>query len=88
MPPVGSMAASGGYYTLVAGDTVYVNPSSIVGSIGVISASFGFAELMEKAGVERRLYTAGSRKSMLDPFSPEDPEGVKGEAQAPEPGGP
>jgi len=70
------VAASGGYWIACAGDKIYAKPSSIVGSIGVISASFGFVEAMEKLGVERRLYTAGERKSLLDPFRPEDPDDV------------
>jgi signal peptide peptidase SppA len=65
------VAASGGYMIAVAGDEIIADPSSIVGSIGVISASFGFTGLMEKIGVERRIHTAGSNKSVLDPFSPE-----------------
>lgn len=64
-------AASGGYMIAVAGDEIIADPSSIVGSIGVVSASFGFTELMEKIGVERRVHTAGQNKSVLDPFSPE-----------------
>jgi len=70
------VAASGGYWLACAADEIFVQPTSIVGSIGVITAGFGFTGLMEKAGVERRLYTAGERKSMLDPFRPEDPEDV------------
>jgi len=70
------VAASGGYWIACAGDEVYAKPSSIVGSIGVISAGFGFVEAMEKLGVERRLHTAGERKSLLDPFRPEDPDDV------------
>ena len=68
---VEDVAASGGYMIAVAGDDITADPSSIVGSIGVISASFGFPKLLEKIGVERRIYTAGSNKSVLDPFSPE-----------------
>lgn len=70
------VAASGGYMILVAGDEVYAHPASIVGSIGVISAGFGLNRAIEKLGVERRLHTAGARKGMLDPFSPEKPEDV------------
>ncbi|WP_340117543.1 S49 family peptidase [Pelagibius sp. 7325] len=70
------VAASGGYWLACAADEIFVQPTSIVGSIGVITAGFGFTGLMEKAGIERRLYTAGERKSMLDPFRPEDPEDV------------
>lgn len=63
-------AASGGYFIAVAGDEIIADPSSIVGSIGVIYAGFGFAEAIGKLGVERRLYTAGINKSTLDPFQP------------------
>jgi signal peptide peptidase SppA len=74
------VAASGGYMLALAGDEIFADPSSIVGSIGVISSSFGFTGLMERLGVERRLLTAGEHKSILDPFSPlkeEDVERVK-----------
>ncbi len=64
-------AASGGYMIALAGDEIIADPSSIVGSIGVVSASFGFPELLKKIGVERRVYTAGQNKSTLDPFQPE-----------------
>lgn len=70
------VAASGGYMLLLAGDEIYANENSIVGSIGVISGGFGFPELMKKIGVERRVYTAGERKVILDPFKPEDPRDV------------
>jgi serine protease SohB len=70
-------AASGGYMIACAADEIICDPSSIVGSIGVVGASFGFAGLMEKLGVERRLYTSGERKAMLDPFLPEKPEDVE-----------
>jgi signal peptide peptidase SppA len=63
-------AASGGYFIAVAGDEIIADPSSIVGSIGVIYSGFGFVEALEKLGVERRLYTAGINKSTLDPFLP------------------
>jgi signal peptide peptidase SppA len=69
-------AASGGYFIAVAGDEIIVDPSSIVGSIGVIVATFGFVEAIAKLGVERRLYTAGRNKSTLDPFLPEKAEDV------------
>ena len=59
-----------------AADEIVADPSSIVGSIGVIGASFGFSKLIEKIGVERRIYTAGANKAMLDPFLPENPEHV------------
>jgi len=68
---VEDVAASGGYMIACAGDEIYVDPSSIVGSIGVISGGFGFPELLKKIGVERRVYTAGKNKSTLDPFLPE-----------------
>lgn len=71
------VAASGGYWLACAADEIYVDPSSVVGSIGVISASFGFADLLEKHGVERRVHTAGEDKSMLDPFRPERAEDVE-----------
>lgn len=71
------VAASGGYMLSLAGDEIYADPSSIVGSIGVIAAGFGFPGLMEKIGVERRVYTAGTSKDTLDPFLPEKPEDVK-----------
>lgn len=67
---VDEMCASGGYYIAVAADRIYVNKASIVGSIGVLMDGFGFTGLMEKAGVERRLLTAGENKGFLDPFSP------------------
>ncbi|KKB10873.1 peptidase S49 [Devosia geojensis] len=69
-------AASGGYFIAVAGDEIIADPSSIVGSIGVIVATFGFVEAIAKVGVERRLYTAGKNKSTLDPFLPEKAEDV------------
>lgn len=71
------VAASGGYMLALAGDEIYADPSSIVGSIGVISATFGFPGLLEKIGVERRVYTAGANKDILDPFLPEKPADVK-----------
>ena len=64
-------AASGGYMIACAGDDITADPSSIVGSIGVISASFGFVDAIDKLGVTRRMYTAGQNKSVLDPFLPE-----------------
>lgn len=70
------VAASGGYFLAISGDEIYADPSSIVGSIGVISASFGFVEAIEKLGIERRVYTSGLSKSTLDPFMPEKPEDV------------
>lgn len=71
------VAASGGYWLATAADEIFVDPSSVVGSIGVISASFGFQDLIERYGVERRVHTAGEDKSMLDPFRPERPEDVE-----------
>jgi signal peptide peptidase SppA len=67
------VAASGGYMLALAGDEIYAHENSIVGSIGVVSAGFGFQELLNKIGVERRVHTSGDRKAMLDPFKPEDP---------------
>lgn len=68
---VEDVAASGGYMIALAGDEIIADPSSIVGSIGVISAGFGYVDLLEKLGVERRVYTAGTNKMILDPFQPE-----------------
>jgi serine protease SohB len=68
---VEDVAASGGYLIALAGDEIIADPTSIVGSIGVISGGFGFPELIKKIGVERRVYTAGENKSVLDPFLPE-----------------
>ena len=73
---VEDVAASGGYWLACAADEIYADEGSILGSIGVISAGFGFPELLDKAGVERRVHTAGRSKSMLDPFRPERPEDV------------
>ena len=73
---VEDVAASGGYWLALAGDEVYADDSSILGSIGVISAGFGFHKAIEKVGVERRVYTAGERKMSLDPFAPEQPEEI------------
>ncbi|MFO1107922.1 MAG: S49 family peptidase [Bradyrhizobium sp.] len=73
---VEDVAASGGYMIACAGDEIFCDPSSILGSIGVIGGSFGFQELIRKIGVERRIYTAGEHKAMLDPFLPEDPDDV------------
>ncbi|MEE8501770.1 MAG: S49 family peptidase [Kiloniellales bacterium] len=70
------VAASGGYWLACAADEIFAHESSIVGSIGVISAGFGFPALLERLGVERRVHTAGARKSMLDPFRSEDPKDV------------
>ncbi len=70
------VAASGGYMLALAGDEIYAHANSIVGSLGVVSAGFGFDKLMEKIGVERRVHTSGERKAMLDPFQPEQPRDV------------
>ncbi|MBN9075068.1 MAG: S49 family peptidase [Rhizobiales bacterium 65-79] len=74
---VEDIAASGGYMIALAGDEIIADPSSIVGSIGVVSASFGFQDLIRKIGVERRVHTAGQNKAVLDPFRPEKPEDVE-----------
>ena len=71
------VAASGGYLIACAGDEIYANSSSIVGSIGVISASFGFQDAIKKIGIERRVYTAGKNKSTLDPFKEEKEEDIQ-----------
>lgn len=68
---VEDVAASGGYMIALAGDEIFADPTSIVGSIGVVSGGFGFPELLKKIGVERRVYTAGENKVILDPFQPE-----------------
>src|SRR5436190_3859678 len=73
---VEDVAASGGYMIACAGDEIFCDPSSILGSIGVVGGSFGFQEMIRKIGVERRLYTAGEHKATLDPFLPENPDDV------------
>src|ERR1700676_1322538 len=73
---VEDVAASGGYMIACAGDEIFCDPSAILGAIGVVGGSFGFQELIKKVGVERRLYTAGAHKAMLDPFLPENPDDV------------
>ena len=73
---VEDVAASGGYMIACAADEIFCDPSSILGSIGVVGGSFGMQELIKKIGVERRLYTAGEHKAMLDPFLPENPDDV------------
>jgi signal peptide peptidase SppA len=73
---VEDVAASGGYWLALAADEIFANPSSIIGSIGVISAGFGFQDAIEKLGVERRVHTSGRRKSLLDPFRSEVEEDV------------
>jgi signal peptide peptidase SppA len=70
------VAASGGYWLACAGDEIYADESSVVGSIGVISAGFGFVDAIARLGVERRVHASGESKSMLDPFKPERPEDV------------
>jgi signal peptide peptidase SppA len=70
------VAASGGYMIACAADEIICDASSIIGSIGVVGGSFGFARLLDKLGIERRLYTSGEHKAMLDPFLPEKPEDV------------
>lgn len=70
------VAASGGYWLALAGDEIFGEETSLLGSIGVISAGFGLSQLIGRLGVERRLHTAGERKSLLDPFLPEDPSDV------------
>lgn len=71
------VGASGGYMIALAADEIFADPASIVGSIGVVSGGFGFDRAMERLGIERRLYSAGERKVMLDPFSPENPRDVE-----------
>lgn len=73
---VEDVAASGGYWLATAADEIYADECSIVGSIGVIAAGFGFPELLQRLGIERRVHTAGPRKAMLDPFRQERPEDV------------
>ncbi len=71
------VAASGGYWLACAADEIYADGASIIGSIGVVSAGFGFPSLLEKIGVERRVYTAGDKKAILDPFQAEDPTDIE-----------
>ncbi|MDF3606906.1 S49 family peptidase [Paracoccus sp. DMF-8] len=73
---VEDVAASGGYWLACAGDRIWADATSVLGSIGVISAGFGFTELIQRYGIERRVHTAGRSKSMLDPFQPQKPEDV------------
>ncbi len=80
LPVIGfieDVGASGGYWLALAADEIFADPSSIVGSIGVINQGFGFAEALVRLGIERRVYTAGAKKSLLDPFRPESPEDVE-----------
>jgi len=74
---VEDVAASGGYWLACAADEIFVMPASIVGSIGVISAGFGFVEVIKKIGVERRVFSKGENKGMLDPFQPQNSDDVK-----------
>src|SRR5690606_18899702 len=74
---VEDVAASGGYMIATAADEIFADSSSIVGSIGVISASFGFDRLIKRVGIDRRVYTAGEKKMMLDPFQPEKAEDIE-----------
>jgi serine protease SohB len=71
------VAASGGYWLACAGDEIYADDSSVIGSIGVIAQGFGFVEAIAKLGIERRVHTSGENKSILDPFKPEKPEDVE-----------
>lgn len=71
------VAASGGYWLLLAGDEIYAHNSSIIGSIGVIFSGFGFVDAIKKIGVERRVYTEGKNKAILDPFVPEQAENIE-----------
>lgn len=70
------VAASGGYWLACSADEIYADATSVIGSLGVISAGFGFPELLRRYGVERRVHASGENKSMLDPFLPEDPDDV------------
>ena len=71
------IAASGGYWLACAADEIFAEPSSIVGSIGVISAGFGFQDAIKRLGIERRVYAEGRHKAILDPFKPEDPNDIE-----------
>lgn len=71
------VGASGGYMLALAGDEIFADENSVVGSIGVVSAGFGFKQLIDRVGIERRVYTAGESKAMLDPFKAEDPKDVE-----------
>src|SRR3954471_14629813 len=73
---VEDVAASGGYWLACAADEIYADPSSIIGSIGVVSAGFGFQDLIARYGIERRVHTSGKRKAMLDPFQPENDDDI------------
>ena len=71
------VSASGGYWLLLSGDEIYAHNSSIIGSIGVIFSSFGFVDLIKKIGIERRIYTEGKNKAILDPFLPENENNIE-----------
>jgi len=71
------VAASGGYWLACAADEIFADENSILGSIGVISAGFGFPDVLARLGIERRVYSAGENKAMLDPFQPEDDEDIQ-----------
>src|SRR5690606_29971101 len=71
------VAASGGYWLACAADEIYAHSTSLIGSIGVVTGGFGFTGLIDRYGIERRLYTAGKNKRRLDPFEPEKPEDVQ-----------
>jgi signal peptide peptidase SppA len=71
------VAASGGYWLALAADELYAEETSVLGSIGVVSTSFGFSDVLRRFGIQRRLYTAGENKALLDPFLAEDPRGVE-----------
>ncbi len=71
------VAASGGYWLALAADEIFAEETSLLGSVGVVTASFGFAEVLRRLGVQRRIYTAGENKSMLDPFLAEDAKGIE-----------
>jgi signal peptide peptidase SppA len=73
---ISEVGASGGYWIACAADEIHANPMSIVGSIGVVGGGFGFPDLLTRLGIERRIYTAGTNKARLDPFSPEKPDDV------------
>jgi len=74
---IGDLGASGGYYMASAADDIYADKASLVGSIGVTAASFGYVDLMKTVGIERRAYTSGEHKAFLDPFQPENPEEIE-----------
>ncbi|NBA98614.1 S49 family peptidase [Pseudomonas sp. R5(2019)] len=71
---IGDIGASGGYFVATGAKVIYADPSSLIGSIGVTSAGFGFVDILGKLGIERRNYTSGEHKSLLDPYSPQNPQ--------------